>query len=120
MMSNYKKTPSGFFKSESTVISGSDILWSSGQTWEGLTIEQHIFAGKKAPEFKTSDDSLIIQLSPAGAEKNKPPTISPVNHSANICFFPIGLLRQRSCAHHQEKVLLLILSTEVVRRAARE
>jgi len=102
-MSKNDLSPPGFFKEETSLAAGSDILWSSGKAWAGLTLERHFFAGCRAPQISSSAAGLILQIS-----------------SGNICLFANELRSCDPCAHHQQDVLILILSPEIVRRAARE
>ena len=120
IMSINKAAATVLKKSGSAIVSGSNILWSSGQAWDGLIIEQHILARKNVPELKTSDNSLVVQFSPPQPGKDKIKKSETAAHSANICFFSTGLQPCRPCLHHPHEMLVLILSRAVVDRAARE
>jgi AraC family transcriptional regulator len=119
-MSKDNFAPHGSINSTPPPMTGSNIVWSSGQAWRGLVIEKHLPGGKNSLELKSAADGLAIRLSSARPAKNIIKKNDRINRPANICFFPAGLLLARPCLHHPGEVLLLTLAPDVVRRAARE
>ncbi len=110
----------GLSKSASSLVPDSNIELSSGKIWNGLIIKQHKLAKTNAPDYKTPDQSLIIQFSPLPAEKDKRKNFNHLNRSAKICFFSTGSSPSRPCTHHQHEVLVVMLSPEILKRAVRE
>ncbi|MEP6903561.1 MAG: AraC family transcriptional regulator [Actinomycetota bacterium] len=118
-MSKAKIESAGLRESASSLIPDLNSELSSGKIWNGLIIKQHKFARTNAPDYKTPDQSLIIQFSPLPAEKDKR-NFNSINRPAKICFFSTGSSPRRPCTHQKHEVLVLMLSPEILRRAVHE
>ena len=104
-----------------SVVANPNVIWSSGETWSGLTIERRRVDKKPVSECQLSNYSLVFQLSSPSAAKHpaKYYPQSQNNNCGNLCFLSAGAPRQ-ICAHQQREVIILTLSASVMSRAATE
>ena len=111
MLSSYITTINPINNEPLSVISNSNVLWSSGnEIWNGLTVERHRFAELDAPEFVICDYSIVIHLSPSVSVESKIKGCfkSQIVYKGNISIFSAGAPRQFRVRENFETLVITL------------